>query len=421
MNVNHTGLHEWHVKHGAHMAPFAGYDMPLWYSSGAREEHLCVLTACGLFDTGHMSVLKITGPDSYGLLQKCFSRDLNCCTGNEKKPLSAGECTYGVFLSESDGGVIDDSIVCKVAPDVWLVVVNAGMGAVICRHLESYKNSFDVIITDLTELVGKIDIQGPLSGMVLRHILSEPDSVFEGLRYFRFKGSFDNDSSHSDGVRLLDGTPVMLSRTGYTGEFGFELFCGYRNTVKIWEALLAVGERYSIKTCGLGARDSLRTGAVLPLSHQDIGNWPFLNNPWTFALPYNTEKTGFTKEFIGRKALENASYNMFTCPFTGYDVRKVADGIVIDNAGDVIGTVLTCVTDTGIGRVGDTVYSITSPDKPEGFVPKGLSCGFLKISRMLPAGEMLMLKDGRREIQVSVVEDIRPARSARYPIEQMIT
>ncbi|MEA1971150.1 MAG: aminomethyl transferase family protein, partial [Thermodesulfobacteriota bacterium] len=175
--------------------------------------------------------------------------------------------------------------------------------------------------------------------------------------------------------------------------------------------------------CGLAARDSLRAGAVLPLSHQDIGPWPFINNPWSFALPFNDDQTGFTKKFTGDEALINIEEPGYTYPFAGFDLRKVSpgDSTVVTDSGDVeIGVVLTCVTDMAIGRIDEKIYSITSPDRPDEFNPKGLSCGFVKVTKKLSGGDTVKLNDGRRTIKVVIVDDIRPDRTARRAIKNML-
>ena len=417
-----TPLHDWHLEHGANMAVFGGYEMPLWYPSGAKREHLAVLTGAGIFDTSHMAVIMVEGPGALTLLQACFTKNLETCIGKDKTPLVPGRCAYGVFLDDL-GHVMDDAIVSQVAPDIYMIVVNAGMGGQIARHLKDHSGMSDVAIYDLTDGIGKMDIQGPMSARILAEILREPEAVFDRMVCFSFKGFFDDDSPLADAVRFSDGTPVMLSRTGYTGEFGFEIFLNPDNVERVWKIALKAGKDFGLEVCGLAARDSLRTGAVLPLSHQDIGPWPFINNPWSFALPFNDNRTDFTKRFMGEDALKNIKKMEYTYPFLGFDLRKVSLGdstVVTDSDGAEIGVVLTCVTDMAIGRVGEIIYSVASPDKPEGFNPKGLSCGFVKVTRKLSCGDTVELKDGRRTIKVVIVDDIRPDRTARKAIKNML-
>ncbi len=172
-----------------------------------------------------------------------------------------------------------------------------------------------------------------------------------------------------------------------------------------------VGTEFDVKPCGLAARDSLRTGAGLPLSHQDIGPWPFIKNPWQFALPFNRNQTAFTKRFIGDKALLKFNTPVRTYGFVGYDLRKVSThdpAVVLTAEGAQIGVVLTCATDMGIARYGNRIYSIGSLDKPEDFKPAGLCCGFVRVEAELNCGDQVILKDKRREIKAVIIEDMHP-------------
>ena len=414
-----TPLYEWHKSKGANMGIFGGYKMPLWFS-GPKEEHLAVLTRAGMFDTSHMGILTFQGPGALDLLQLCFSQNLASCIGKNKTPLRPGKVVYGVLLNEQ-GGVIDDAIVYQLDQDHYILVVNAGTGAGIVEHLNRHKKDLQVEIANLCGRLGKMDIQGPLAARVLGKVLKNPGEVFQHMPYFSFKGHFDEASPLSKSVHLNDGTPILLSRTGYTGEFGFEILIEPSRLRPLWERVFEAGEKIDLQPCGLASRDSLRTGAMLPLSHQDIGNWPFLNNPWTFALPYDAEKKAFTKKFLGREALLQAREQPCTLAFLGKDIRKVSGpAVVLDTDENEIGTVLTCVTEMGIGRTEGKIFSISSKDKPTNFKPKGLSCGFLKAKEALPVGTTVTLKDERRKIQASIVGDIRPGRTARYPIRDMI-
>ena len=135
------------------MADFGGYEMPLWYST-AKAEHLAVLNHAGIFDTSHMAVVMVTGPEAYELLQFCFTNDLAACTGKRKTPLSPGRCVYGAYLNEK-GEVIDDSIICQLEENSYMAVVNAGMGGAIAGHFTVNKGDRRVEVTDLTDKVGK--------------------------------------------------------------------------------------------------------------------------------------------------------------------------------------------------------------------------------------------------------------------------
>jgi aminomethyltransferase len=390
--------------------------MPVWYAS-ARDEHMAVVTNAGLFDTSHMAGVRVFGPDACALLQWCFSRDLDSCVGKDNAPLTAGRCVYGVFLDEQ-GNAIDDSIVYKIKDEEYFVVVNAGMGGIIAAHLQANAKRRRVECLDLTDNWGKIDIQGPAAITTMAKLLRSPEKVFDKLPYFSAKGHFDPRHELAAQVRLLEGTPMLLSRSGYTGEVGFELFVERDQNVRVWETILEAGKEFGVIACGLAARDSLRTGAVLPLSHQDIGHWPYVHHPWPFALPMSPAGGGFTKQFLGSDALLKATDADYTLTFVGNDLRKVdTHGARVFLEGKEIGTVLTCVTDVAIARHCGKIYSVASPDKPEGIAFKGLSCGFIKVESNLPSGTIVELRDARRSIQVAIETDVRPDRTARKPLK----
>jgi aminomethyltransferase len=416
-----TGRHE---ALSANMTDFAGYLMPVWYPTGVKKEHIAVVTAAGLFDTSHMAVLTVSGQRAIGLLQQCFTKDLNACDTANHLPLTPGRSVYGAFL-DTNGHVIDDSIISCVGRDNFLVVVNAGMGPRIARHLEKQIEicGFNAVITDFTNRLGKIDIQGPTAARILSKVIKNPADVFKDMAYFSFKGYFD--PQHLDTAKVLfeGGYPVLISRTGYTGEFGFELIMDAGCIVNIWDMLLDAGESLGLIPCGLGARDSLRAGAVLPLSHQDIGAWPFVNHPWSFALPWNPDRTAFTKAFIGDRALLSAISAPHTHAFVGDSLQKVSTSNgarVLDAQETPIGEVLTCATDMAIGRLDGHIMSVVSPGRPADFNPRGLCCGFVKIDRKLPPGTRVILEDSRRRIEVTIVNDVRPHRTAKCPIQQML-
>ena len=414
-----TPLFDWHKAHGANIVEFGDYLMPVWYAS-ARNEHLAVVSQAGLFDTSHMATIRVFGKDAYELLQWCFTRNLDGCVGKDNAPLTDGKCVYGLFLDEH-GHAIDDSIVYKIADGEFMVVVNASMGGAIAKHLAEQGKGRDVRVIDLTDQLGKIDIQGPAAIKTMAKILKNPEVVFDKLPYFSAKGHFDPTSSLAGQVQLLDGTPLLLSRSGYTGEVGFEMFVERAKTVQVWEAITAAGEAFGLTACGLASRDSLRAGAVLPLSHQDIGHWPCIRNPWPFALPFAPSGSGFTKVFLGSEALEKAVDAAYTLTFVGNDLRKVeAHDAKVYQDGKEIGTVLTCVTDMAIGRFEGRIYSIASPDKPEGLLIKGLSCGFIKVGSQLAPGTLVEIKDAKRAIQVVIETDVRPDRTARKALKTFL-
>jgi aminomethyltransferase len=413
-----TSLNQWHRKAGANMADFGGFDMPLWYETGVKNEHLAVLKSAGIFDTSHMACINVEGKDSLALLNFCFTREI--------RTLDAGKCTYGAFLDEN-GHCVDDAIIYKFSQTQFMICVNAGMGKVVTNHLESQKNSWEVPIEaqieDKSGQVAKMDIQGRKAAKILSKLIKNPELVFNKMVYFSFKGDFDTGNRCLDPVTLLDGTPVLLSRSGYTGEFGFEIFLDPESIVKLWKDVLAVGAEYDILACGLGARDSLRAGAGLPLSHQDIGPFKFTNHPWEFALPYLPGKKTFSKNFLGANALAPEGNDKFTYPFAGNTLRKVNAGQttqVLDENQKIIGQVLSCATDMGIGLLENKIVSINTPNLPRDLKIKGISCGFVIVEKPLEPGVKLTLKEGKRTIDVTIVSQVRPDKTARMKIDNFI-
>jgi len=407
-----TLLNRRHRDAGAKMADFGGYEMPLWYETGVKTEHMAVLTSAGLFDTSHMACISLEGDGAFALLNFGFTRNLDT--------LKPGRCVYGAFLDEK-GHCLDDAIVYRFSKDRFMVCVNAGMGGPVASHLEArHTDAGQVRITDLSGKVAKIDVQGKNAARILAPLLETPDAVFDALPYFSFKGEI---APGRESVRLTDGTPVLISRSGYTGEFGFELFIQPERVVSLWDALLEKGKAFNLIPCGLGARDSLRAGACLPLSHQDIGDFPFINHPWDFALPFNHDKTGFTKNFLGAEALLSVKTPLYTHAFAGDSLRKVGTGEatrVLGAGGSPMGRVLTCATDMSISWVNHAIVSINTPDLPKEVKIKGLSCGFIMVDRVLSPGSRLTLQEGKRSIEVTVVADIRPDRTGRRALKHFI-
>lgn len=238
-----TPLGPWHVEHGAKMAPFAGWNMPIQYPTGIITEHLHTREKAGLFDICHMGEFIVDGKNAAEALGTALT--INFAT------LKAGRCRYGFLLNEH-GGIMDDLIVYRLREDRFLVVVNAGCRASDLSALkERVGNS--ALIEDVSEATGKLDLQGPESFNVLEKLI--PGS-WRRLPYF----GFTEDGS-------FEGAPLLVSRTGYTGELGVEIYLPAEKALKVWELLLS-DER--VKPVGLGARDTLRLEVGLPLNGQDL-------------------------------------------------------------------------------------------------------------------------------------------------------
>ena len=236
-----TPLTTWHEAHGAKMAPFAGWLMPIQYE-GIIVEHLHTRQHAGLFDICHMGEFRIEGPGADDALSRAVSHNL--------QTLAPGKCRYG-FLLNDQGGVLDDGIIYRFGPDSFMAVVNAACAANDFAVLRS-RLPESVKMTDISDATGKVDLQGPDSLDVLEKLLGQN---FHDLGYFCFRET------------QWQGVPLLVSRTGYTGELGYELYVPSNKTEDFWNALLA-DER--VKPVGLGARDTLRLEAGLPLYGHDL-------------------------------------------------------------------------------------------------------------------------------------------------------
>ena len=240
MSLLTTPLHAWHVSNGAKMAEFAGWDMPIQYPAGIIAEHMQTRTSVGLFDICHMGEFIFEGENSGAALSRALT--INC------EALAVGRCRYGFLLNE-EGGIIDDLIVYRLSETRYMVVVNAA-----CRSVDfaALCERTGLSGQDLSDDTAKIDIQGPESVAVLEKIL--PGNW--RIPYF----------SHT--AKKFNDDPMLASRTGYTGELGFELYVPAKHALALWERCLS-DER--VKAAGLGARDTLRLEAGLPLNGHDIG------------------------------------------------------------------------------------------------------------------------------------------------------
>lgn len=237
-----TPLKTEHLRLRARMVPFAGWTMPVQYPEGIRQEHEHTRTRASVFDTCHMSEFRISGPGAVSGLDRLMARS----TEDQLQ----GSCRYN-FLMNERGGVLDDLILYRVGEDEFLVVGNAGTRT---SDLVWFKESLpgSVKILDETMSTGKIDLQGPLSAEVFKNAGLESDTL---PGYFRWKWV------------TLFGQKALLSRTGYTGELGFEIYIPWARTPEIWTRLL---EQPGVLPAGLGARDTLRLEAGLPLYGQDM-------------------------------------------------------------------------------------------------------------------------------------------------------
>ncbi|MFQ5844524.1 MAG: glycine cleavage system aminomethyltransferase GcvT [Planctomycetota bacterium] len=268
-----TPLTAWHRDHDARMVEFAGFDMPVMYAGGIREEVGCVRDRVGLFDLCHMGRLVLTGPDRVAAADRVVTQNV--------ARIPEGAIRYAL-LCLPGGGVLDDVLVYRGAEAVH-VVVNAANRAQDDAWFREHTAAFDVRIDNISDDQTMLALQGPRSRAVLERIC---DADLDALRYYRFTAG-----------RLLGRAEALVSRTGYTGEDGFELFFGRDEAVAVWEALLQAGAGEGIGPIGLGARDVCRTEAGMPLYGHEMDRE---TTPLEAGLDFGVD---LQKDFLGRDAL----------------------------------------------------------------------------------------------------------------------
>jgi aminomethyltransferase len=265
----HTPLYEFHRTHGK-MVEFAGYEMPIWYTS-TMEEHMAVRNHAGIFDVSHMGRVDVTGPDAARFIENLFP------TGIGKQPI--GKSVYTLLLNE-DAGIIDDLIVLKVDEGKYLLVVNAASKEKDLRHMERIGAGLDFKIDDITETTTMIAVQGPSAVEALQPLTPLPLAEMK-----RFTHAFST----------VKGIRAVITRTGYTGEDGFEIIVhdAASGAMAVWEALLK-----GATPCALGSRDSLRLEAGLPLYGSDMDE---ATNPLEADLGWVISKD--KKSYVGSQRL----------------------------------------------------------------------------------------------------------------------
>jgi aminomethyltransferase len=253
MTENYTALYEQHKKAGASFTDFGGWQMPLKYESELAEHH-AVRNAAGLFDLSHMGEVWVTGPDAAAFLDYALAGKLSA--------IAVGKAKYSLICN-ADGGIIDDLITYRRADDNFLVVPNAGNAKVVAAALKERAAGFDVVVDDASAETSLIAVQGPnAEAILLKLVPAEQRSLVTELKYYAaVEVSITFDGGTQD---------LLLARTGYTGEDGFEIYIPNVDAPGLWEALLEAGEGHGLIPAGLAARDSLRLEAGMPLYGNEL-------------------------------------------------------------------------------------------------------------------------------------------------------
>ncbi len=260
-------------KDQAKLVPFAGWEMPVQFS-GIKAEHEAVRNRVGIFDVSHMGEVEISGPDALALIQKLST--------NDASKLEIGRIQYTLMCSP-DGGTIDDLLIYRTGEQSYLLVLNAGNTAKDIQWIKKHQTG-NVTVKDLSAETALIAIQGPLAQQVLQ---KQTTVELNEIKPFSFLMDVE-----------IAGIPTLVSRTGYTGEDGFELYFSAQSAPAMWKKLLEAGEPEGILPCGLGARDTLRFEARLPLYGQELSE---TISPLEAGLGFAVKLD--KGEFIGREAL----------------------------------------------------------------------------------------------------------------------
>lgn len=269
-----TPLYEKHVQHGGKIVPFAGYYLPVQYPAGVIAEHRAVREGVGLFDVSHMGEVSFEGKDALANLQNLLCNDF--------ASLAVGRVRYSPMLNPQ-GGVVDDVLVYRLGENSYWVVVNAANRHKDVAHMLGHRFG-EVTITDVSDSYCQLALQGPKAETVLGSLVPA-ESIPQ--KYYSFVPDV-----------AVAGVNCLVSRTGYTGEDGFELYAKAGDAEKLFDALLAAGEAFGLQLCGLGCRDTLRMEAAMPLYGHEMDD---------SVSPLETGLSNFVKldkpDFIGKAAL----------------------------------------------------------------------------------------------------------------------
>lgn len=270
-----TPLYDAHLEAGGKMVPFAGYTLPVQYKdSGVIKEHLAVRNQVGLFDVSHMGEVVYEGKDALANLQYLLTNDFN--------NLEIGRVRYTLMCNEN-GGVIDDLLVYKCSEEKYLLVVNAANRAKDVAWMTAHLFG-EVEFSDQSDQFVQIALQGSSAKEIIAELTKEEEIP---KKYYSFTEQAN-----------VGGVTCILSRTGYTGEFGYELYCNPEDGLKLWNRLVEKGQEYGIIPCGLGARDTLRLEAGMPLyGHEMSEEITPLETDLGFAVKMKKE------DFIGKQGI----------------------------------------------------------------------------------------------------------------------
>jgi len=322
-NLTRTRLFDIHTAAGAKMVPFAGYTMPIQYSGGIRAEHFAVRKAAGLFDVSHMGEFTVRGPQAQDLVQYL--------TVNDVSKVAVGQAQYSALCNE-DGRILDDLLVYRCA-DRFILVVNASNRVKDWNWVCEHGGGFDVEISDDSDDIALIALQGPASQAILTSLT---DVELDAVGYYRFVEG------------AVAGAEGIVSRTGYTGEDGFELYLPAPTAASVWQALMQAGEPHGLSPAGLGSRDSLRLEMGYALYGNDLDEeHTALESGLGWIVKLDAD------DFIGRDALAAEKARGVSRRLTGIRCTQRGfprPGYPIVHGGSEVGTVTSGVASPSLGE-----------------------------------------------------------------------
>lgn len=334
-----TALFDKHCSLGAKMVPFAGFEMPVQYTS-VTDEHFAVRERAGMFDVSHMGQFLIEGAEAKNLLQYVTTNDIALLTD--------GKAQYSC-LPNGSGGIVDDLIIYKMNDEKYFVVVNASNIEKDWAHISKYNEKFGAKMTNLSDETSLIAIQGPLALQVLQKLT--PVNLSE-IPYYHFSVGAVNEIPN-----------VIISNTGYTGSGGFEIYFENQYAEKLWDAISLAGKEEGLIPCGLGARDTLRLEKGFCLYGNDIDD---STSPMEAGLGWITKLQ--KGDFINREVFAKQKEEGVTRKLVGFELLE--KGVprhgyeVVDSEGKIIGTV-TSGTSSPVKKIGiGLAYVPTKVSKP---------------------------------------------------------
>lgn len=317
--IQKTCLHDRHVKLGALMSPFAGFDMPIQYA-GITEEHNAVRGHVGVFDVSHMGEVRVKGPDAYKFVSHIFVNDV---TGAPD-----GQIFYGMMCYEN-GGTVDDLLVYKVNDEEYFLVINASNIDKDVAWIKKNAEGFNVTVEDESPVYGELAVQGPEAEETMERVLGLP---VKDIPFYNFK------------TFKVPGEEIIVSRTGYTGEDGFEIYGSHDYTMNVWDKLMEAG----VQPCGLGCRDTLRFEVGLPLYGDELSE---------DISPIEASLSMFVKldkpEFIGKEALARQKAEGVKRRIVGLELEGNAiprHGYPVEVNGEQVGEITTGYRSISTGK-----------------------------------------------------------------------